>query len=84
MLECSADDCRAKLVAPYTFSPGEETLQTTFFLPNEIPFDQVSLCLTCLLIQICLPIIPASTVADKSCLTCCDLSSVPDQPLSVL
>ena len=34
--------CRAKLVAPYTFSPGEETLQTTFFLPNEIPFDQVS------------------------------------------
>ncbi|KAL3155402.1 hypothetical protein ABBQ38_010959 [Trebouxia sp. C0009 RCD-2024] len=33
---------RAKLVAPYTFSPGEETLQTVLFHPNEIPFDQIA------------------------------------------
>lgn len=34
-------NCRAKLAAPYTFSPGEETLQTAMFAPEEIPFDEV-------------------------------------------
>ena len=30
------------MAAPYSFSPGEETLQTTFFHPQDIPFDQIA------------------------------------------
>lgn len=33
---------RAKLAAPFTFSPGVETLETTFFQPDDIPFDQIA------------------------------------------
>lgn len=33
---------RAKLLEPYTFSPGHETLETKLFDPNDIPFDEVS------------------------------------------
>ncbi|KAL0051530.1 hypothetical protein WJX82_009389 [Trebouxia sp. C0006] len=33
---------RARLAAPYSFSPGEETLQTELFQPKDIPFDQIA------------------------------------------
>ena len=34
--------CRAKLAAPFTHSPGEESLETAFFDPTtDLPFDQV-------------------------------------------
>ncbi|KAA6416757.1 MAG: nudix hydrolase chloroplastic-like [Trebouxia sp. A1-2] len=32
----------ARLAAPYSFSPGEETVQTELFQPKDIPFDQAS------------------------------------------
>lgn len=35
---------RAKLMAPYTHAPGVESLETTMFLPEDIPFDQVIAC----------------------------------------
>ena len=34
---------RARLAAPHTFSPGEESLETRLFRPADIPFDQVLL-----------------------------------------
>lgn len=33
---------RAKLVAPHTFSPGQETLETSLFDPKDIPFNQIA------------------------------------------
>lgn len=33
---------RAKLLAPFTFSPGVETLETALFEPNDIPFEQIA------------------------------------------
>ncbi|KAK9855155.1 hypothetical protein WJX84_009653 [Apatococcus fuscideae] len=33
---------RAKLAAPYTYSPGAESLAVQFFEPHEIPFDQLA------------------------------------------
>ncbi|GAX73460.1 hypothetical protein CEUSTIGMA_g912.t1 [Chlamydomonas eustigma] len=33
---------RAKLVHPFTFSPGRESLETRLFHPGDIPFDQVA------------------------------------------
>ena len=35
---------RARLVPPYAFSPGTESLETRLFAPEDIPFDQVALC----------------------------------------
>ena len=32
---------RAKLVLPYAFSPGAESLETQLFEPRDIPFDKV-------------------------------------------
>ena len=32
---------RASLAAPYSFSPGIESLETELFKPNMIPFDKV-------------------------------------------
>ena len=36
---------RAKLVPPYAFSPGTESLETQLFEPEDIPFDKV--CIRC-------------------------------------
>lgn len=33
---------RAKLLPPYTFSPGHETLETRLFDVDELPFNQVT------------------------------------------
>ncbi|KAK9806792.1 hypothetical protein WJX72_002881 [[Myrmecia] bisecta] len=33
---------RAKLLEPYTFGPGEESLETLLFRPEEIPFEQIA------------------------------------------
>ena len=33
---------RARLMAPHTHAPGVESLETALFLPEDIPFDQVS------------------------------------------
>ena len=33
---------RARLMAPHTHGPGVESLETALFLPEDIPFDQVS------------------------------------------
>lgn len=33
---------RARLVAPFTFSAGQESLETRLFDPQDIPFDQIA------------------------------------------
>lgn len=33
---------RAKLLSPYTFSPGPESLETALFLPDDIPFQEIA------------------------------------------
>jgi len=33
---------RAQLAAPFTFSPGTESLETALFEPQDIPFDQIA------------------------------------------
>lgn len=34
---------RAKLLPPFEFSPGPETLEVNLFKPQDIPFDEVSM-----------------------------------------